>query len=83
MTKQPYLLAAGLLAASLLPAVASTISFTGDLRTDATFTSCGDGCTLGPGNSDGDFAQWAAALGDFHVATTSTMEAITFITAEA
>ena len=78
MTKQLYLLTVGLLAASLLPARASTISFTGDLRTDATFTSCGGGCTLGPGNSDGDFAQWAAAIGDFHVGSTSTMEAITF-----
>ena len=78
MTKQPYLLTAALLAASLVSAQASTISFTGDIRADATFTSCGDGCTLGPGDSDGDFAQWAAAVGDFHVGTTSTMEAVTF-----
>jgi len=78
MTKQPYLLTAALLAASLVSAQASTISLTGDLRTNATFTSCGDGCTLGPGDSDGDFAQWAAAVGDFHVGTTSTMEAVTF-----
>jgi hypothetical protein len=39
---------------------ASTISFIGDLRTNANFTSCGSGCTLGSGDSDGDYAQFAA-----------------------
>jgi hypothetical protein len=78
MTIRPCLLPATLLVAWLTPTLASTVSFTGDLRTDATFTSCGSGCTLAPADSDSDFAQWAAVVGDFHVATTSTMEAITF-----
>lgn len=55
-----------------------TISFAGDLRADATFTSCGAGCTLGPANTDGDYAQWAAVVKDFHVSTTSLMSALTF-----
>src|SRR6266567_4822787 len=57
---------------------AGTTSFTGDLRNDATFVSCGLGCTLDAGSSDGDFAQWAAVVRDFHVGTASTMQAITF-----
>jgi hypothetical protein len=59
-------------------AAASTISYTGDLRTDATFISCGVACTLGSGNSDADYAQWAAAVETFNVAAPSTMQAITF-----
>jgi hypothetical protein len=43
------------------------ISFTGNLRTDATFVSCGSGCTLGAGNSDSDYAQFAAVVKDFTV----------------
>jgi hypothetical protein len=54
------------------------ISFTGNLRTDATFTSCGSGCTLGASNTDGDFAQWAAVEKTFVVPATSAMTAITF-----
>jgi hypothetical protein len=57
---------------------ADTVSFTGDLRTDATLLSRGFGCTLGPGNSDGDFAQWAAVLRDFTVSSASAMQAVTF-----
>ncbi|MBV8904005.1 MAG: DVUA0089 family protein [Acidobacteriia bacterium] len=67
-----------ILAAGLLPAFADTLSFTGNLRSDANFTSCGAGCTLGAGNSDGDYAQWAAVAVAFPVTTLSTMEAITF-----
>jgi hypothetical protein len=59
-------------------ASASVLSFTGNLRTDATFTSCGTGCTLGTANTDADFAQWAAVVKLFHVSTPSTMQAITF-----
>ena len=59
-------------------AIAGTISFTGDLRTDANFTACGSGCTLGPSNTDGDYAQWAAVSYTFNVPVTSTMTAITF-----
>jgi hypothetical protein len=60
-------------------ATASTIySFTGDLRNDATFVSCGPACMLGAANSDGEYAQWAAVVRDFTVTTSSSMEAITF-----
>jgi hypothetical protein len=54
------------------------LSFTGDLRTDATFTSCGDGCTLDTGSLDFDYAQWAAVERDFNVPVSSTVQAITF-----
>ncbi|HTS25588.1 MAG TPA: DVUA0089 family protein [Bryobacteraceae bacterium] len=53
-------------------------SFTGDLRTDSTFTSCGSGCTLDAGNSDFDYAQWAAVERDFTVPVSSTLQAVTF-----
>jgi len=58
---------------------ASTVlSYTGNLRTDANFISCGAGCTLGGANSDADYAQWAAVSKTFHVGGTSTMTAVTF-----
>ena len=57
---------------------AATISFSGDLRTDAVFTACGTGCTLGPGNSDSDYAQWAAIEHSFSVNAPSAIQAITF-----
>jgi hypothetical protein len=65
---------------ALLPssAVASSISYTGNLRTDATVTSCGVGCTLGASNTDFDYAQYAAVVESFNVSSTSTMTAITF-----
>jgi len=66
------------LAATVVSARADVISFAGDLRNDANVVSCGMGCTLGPSNSDGDFAQWAAVVDDFTVSSTSIMEAITF-----
>jgi hypothetical protein len=56
----------------------TVISYTGDLRTDATFTSCGTGCTLDATSTDADYAQWAAVVRTFIVAAPSTMEAITF-----
>lgn len=56
----------------------SVISFTGDLRTNGNVLACGTGCTLGSGNSDGDFAQWAAFVTPFTVSATTTMQAITF-----
>jgi len=62
----------------IVPAQAEVISFVGNLRTDANVISCGSGCTLGPSNTDGDFAQWAAVVDDFTVSDTSTMQAITF-----
>jgi hypothetical protein len=65
--------------ASLVAARAdTTISFTGNLRTDATFADCGPGCTLDATSTDGEYAQWAAVVRTFNVAAPSTMEAITF-----
>jgi hypothetical protein len=58
-------------------ASANTISFSGNLRDDATVLDCGSGCTLGPADSDFDFAQWAAAVYSFSVATPSSMQALT------
>lgn len=67
------------LAALFLPAAkAETISFLGNLRTDANVTGCGPSCTLGPSNTDGDFAGWAAVVDDFTVTGSSTMQAISF-----
>ena len=75
MSKHAFFLAAGALIGC---ASAGTISFTGNLRTDANFVACGAGCTLGPANTDGDYAQWAAAAFAFNVPVTSAMSAITF-----
>jgi hypothetical protein len=55
------------------PASADTFSFTGDLRTDATFLPPDP-----PPFTDGDYAQWAAVVRAFNVAAPSTMEAISF-----
>lgn len=66
------------LAISPMPVSANVIFVSGNLRTNATVTDCGTGCTLGPSNSDGDYAQWAAAVTQFTVFTTTTMEAITY-----
>jgi hypothetical protein len=49
------------------PMQAGTLSFTGNLRADATFSSCGAGCTLGPADTDGDYAQWASVVRVFSV----------------
>jgi hypothetical protein len=62
----------------LQSALANTISFTGNLRDDATVIACGSGCTLGPSNTDGDYAQWAAVVDSFSVGTASEMQAVTF-----
>ncbi len=59
-------------------AIAETISYTGDLRTDANFTACGSGCTLGSSNTDFDYAQWAAVSYSFNVPVASSMTAVTF-----
>ncbi len=58
-------------------ASASVLSFSGNLRTDATVLDCGPGCTLTPANVDSDFAQWAAAVYSFSVPTPSLMQAVT------
>lgn len=63
--------------ASSLPA--DVIFFSGNLETNATVTACGSGCTLNPiTDTPSDYAQWAAVVYDFHVATTTSMEAITY-----
>ena len=70
----------GVLAVTLLATSvkADVLFFSGDLRSDATFTSCGSGCTLGPGNTDSDYANWAAATYDFVVTTASTVQVVTY-----
>ena len=79
MAKRLLAIVASVFAAGVGQSQAGTIqSFTGDLRTDATFISCGSGCTLGAGNSDSDYAQWAAVERDFTVAASSMVQAITF-----
>ncbi len=79
MTKRLLTIVASVFAIGVGKSQAGTIqSFTGDLRTDATFISCGSGCTLDAGNSDSDYAQWAAVERDFHVAVSSSVQAITF-----
>ena len=57
---------------------ANVLFYSGNLRTDANVTSCGSGCTLGPLNTDGDYAQWAAVIDTFTVDSTTSMEAITY-----
>jgi hypothetical protein len=57
---------------------ASTISYTGNLRTDANVTSCGSGCVLGPSDSNYDYAQYAAFVVPIVVTSTSTLEAVSF-----
>jgi hypothetical protein len=63
---------------SARPLKAGTIFFSGDLRTDATVVDCGSGCTLGPSNTDGDYAQWAAVVKTFVVNSASAMQAVTY-----
>jgi hypothetical protein len=70
------LLGAGLLLAR--PASANVIFVSGNLRTNATVTACGTGCTLGISNTDSDYAQWASVVTQFTVFTTTTMQAITY-----
>ena len=64
---------------SLTPALsAGTLFFSGNLRTDATVVDCGLGCTLGPSDTDGAFAQFAAVVDTFTLPTASTVTAITY-----
>src|ERR1017187_2723452 len=68
-----------LLGLCAIVAQAGTISFTGDLRTDATVIGCGPGCTLNPGTStDFEYAQWAAVVVNFTVASPTSFRAISF-----
>jgi hypothetical protein len=63
----------------LLPALnAGTLFFSGNLRSDATVTSCGAGCTLAVSDLDPTWAQFAAAVYTFSVPAPSTMYAVTF-----
>lgn len=57
---------------------ADVIFYSGNLRTDATVTACGVGCTLDGLSSDGDYAQWAAVVYSFTVNQTASMEVITY-----
>jgi hypothetical protein len=56
-----------------------TISFVGDLRTDANVIGCGQGCTLDLVNDpDWVIAQWAARVETFNLAAPTTGYAVTF-----
>ena len=58
---------------------ATTLSFTGDLRSDATIVGCGTACTLDLVNDpDETIAQWAARSESFTLAGPATGHAITF-----
>jgi hypothetical protein len=57
---------------------ANVLFYSGNLRTNATVTDCGTGCSLGAGDSDLSYAQWAAVVETFTVDSTTTMEAITY-----
>ena len=57
---------------------ATTLFFHGNLRTDVTATACGPLCTLGPSNTDAEYAQFAAVVVSFSVSTTTAMQAITY-----
>ncbi|MBZ5624983.1 MAG: DVUA0089 family protein [Acidobacteriia bacterium] len=54
------------------------LSLSGDLRSTANVTTCGASCTLGPGNSDGDYAQWAVFVVSFNIPTPETVQIVTF-----
>jgi hypothetical protein len=78
MAKGLLALVAGVFAAGVGQLQADILSFSGDLRADATFVACGSGCTLGAGNAESDYAQWAGVERDSTVAASSTVQAITF-----
>ena len=71
-------LCVALLLSGMIAARAEVLFYSGNLRTNATVTACGPGCTLNAGNTDSDYAQWAAAVYSFNVSTTTTMQAITY-----
>src|SRR4051812_36579772 len=73
-----WLAACLLFAALQSPARAGIIFHPGNLRTDATVVDCGLACTLGPGDLDGDFAQFAAVLTNFTVDVAGPVQAITY-----
>jgi hypothetical protein len=57
---------------------AASVSFSGNLRTDATVLSCGTGCTLDSTNSDGEYAQYAAVIKSFAVTSASSVQIVSF-----
>jgi hypothetical protein len=59
-------------------ASAASISFSGNLRTDATVLACGTGCTLSSANSDEEFAQYAAVIKSFSVTSASSVQIVSF-----
>jgi len=67
-----------LLAVFTAPSHAGTLFLSGNLRTDANVTDCGPGCTLGPLDTDDAYAQWAAVVTQFTIATGGPVQAITY-----
>jgi hypothetical protein len=72
------LAASAILLLASQPVRAGVIFYSGDLRTDATVSDCGAGCTLGPGDTDADYAAWAAVLLNFTVNAPGDVQAITY-----
>jgi hypothetical protein len=76
MRLAPLLFTLSVLAGVSPRMAASTLFFSGNLRTNATVTDCqGAPCTL---TSDFDYAQFAAVVDSFNVTSMSTMTAITY-----
>ncbi len=68
-----------LLLLGVVPTVsATTLSFKGNLRSDANVIDCGFGCTLAASDDDATWAQFAARVENFTVAAPSAMNAVTF-----
>lgn len=78
MRLAPMLLTLVALASAAPRMAANTIFFSGNLRTDANVTGCGQSCTLGPSDSDFDYAQFAAVVDTFTVTSTTTMTAVSY-----
>lgn len=57
---------------------AGTIFVSGNLRTDATDTRCGSGCTLAAADDDATWAQWAAYNHSFSTAQTGRIQVVTY-----
>jgi PEP-CTERM motif len=57
---------------------AGVVFYSGNLRTDAAILDCGPSCTLGPADSDADFAQFAAVVVNFTVSTAGPVQVITY-----
>jgi hypothetical protein len=76
--KSSFLVAAFVVLGAAPHLSANILFYSGNLKTDATVNGCGSLCTLGPGDSDANYAQWSAVVETFTVYSTTNMEAITY-----